>query len=122
MGQMSPCRAAAINSIGGPEGARGLVAPYSLREEDMEKYRLFIDALSKGIEGEIVGYDVQSSERCVVYLDAERQAISIDREVIEQAGSEAIFLLREKIREGLIDRKSMSLTLHSGSLVVQYVE
>ncbi|MFT0546204.1 hypothetical protein ACMHYO_07605 [Allopusillimonas ginsengisoli] len=89
----------------------------------METYRRFIDKLNKGIEGEIVEYRVEPGERCVIYPSTARQAIFIEREVSEQAKSEAILLLQAQIiREGLGDKKSLSPTLPSVLLVVKYVE
>lgn len=61
-------------------------------------------------------------ERRVIYLGAAKQAVFFERAMTEQAESEAVLILRAKIREGLGSKKSLSLGLHSDSLVVKYVE
>src|SRR5690606_15259088 len=74
--------------------------------------------LKKGIEGEITAYDSKPMhDGCVIYLKKAGERIFVRAAAIDHHRSDAVALLRAKIREGLGNTPRLVLGIENDALV-----
>ncbi|MBF6617336.1 MAG: hypothetical protein ITG07_11510 [Candidimonas sp.] len=80
-------------------------------------YGTFIGELKKGIEGQITAYDSKPMhDGCIIYLKKSGERIFVQATVIDHHRSDAIALLRAKIREGLGSTSRLVLGIQNDEL------